>query len=235
MKDYIYMKLAQDIQEKIEAGEYKIREKLPSERELAETYSVSRMTARQAITYLLDQGIVYRERGSGTFVQAPSIQQNNVRSFTETVEALGFEAETRIMEFSTISSMASVAAEMEVPSDTHFYKIKRLRLGNKIPMALEVLYIPKIYLPELEDHDLTHSLYELMEKEFGVNISRVSYHVEAILANPIHMKIMELKKATALLRLSGVSFDQDGRKFIYEESLYRTDLYAYHVDVNRKY
>ena len=81
MKEYIYLKLAQDIKDKIHAGEYKIREKLPSERELATSYSVSRMTARQAVTCLLDQGIVYRERGSGTYVQAPSIAQNNVRSF----------------------------------------------------------------------------------------------------------------------------------------------------------
>ncbi len=235
MKEYIYLKLAKDIQDKINSGEYKIREKLPSERELAESYEVSRMTARQAVTYLLEQGIVYRERGSGTFVQAPAIQQNNVKSFTETVEALGFEAKTRVIEFSTVTSIPSIAQALDLPGSTAFYKLKRLRLGNSIPMALEVLYIPKDYLPGLSAFDMDQSLYHLLEAEYGINVSRVTYQVEAIMANPVHMKIMELKKVTALLKVTGASYDQNGRKLLYEESIYRSDLYTYHMDISKKY
>ncbi len=235
MKEHIYLKLAKDIESKINSGEYKIREKLPSERELAKAYGVSRMTARQAITSLLEEGVVFRERGSGTFVQAPSIQQNNVKSFTETVEALGFKVKNRIIEFSTVSSLKTIAKVLELPDDTSFYKLKRLRLGNSIPMALEVLYIPKVYLPGLDTFDMDQSLYYLLEEEYGINVSRVSYQVEAILANPVHMKIMELKKVTALLKVTGISYDQDGRKLLYEESLYRSDLYTYHMDVSKKY
>ncbi len=235
MGNPIYMDVAKAIEQKINSGEYKIKERLPSERNLAITYGVSRMTARQAVQTLQDRGLVYREVGSGTFVQAPSIEQNNVKSFTETVGAMGYSVNTKVLEFSTIHSIEKVSKELELPADTSYYKIKRLRLGNGIPMALEILYVPIDYCPNLGDYDMTESFYSLLETEYDVTVSRVSLKMEAIIANPIHSKIMELKKSTALLRISGVTYDNMGRKLLYEESLYRSDLYNYHVDINRKF
>ncbi len=234
MKEPVYLKVAMILEKQIKNGEYKIKEKLPSERELAVMYNVSRMTARQAIIYLEEKDLVYRERSSGTYVQAPSIQQNNIKSFTETVGDLGYEVHTNILEFCTVHSVSSICKEMELPISTSFYKIKRLRFGNQIPMALEILYIPKNYLKGLEQHNLENSFYNVLEEYYGLNISRVSYKMEAIVANPVYTKLLLIKKGTALLKVSGVSFDNNDRKLIYEESFYRSDLYNYHIDINNQ-
>ncbi len=235
MKEPRYVKLAKELEKLIIEEEYKAGDKIPPERDLAEKFGVSRMTARQAVQYLVDEEMVYRERGSGTYVKSPSFQQNNVKSFTETLTSRGVRPTTRIMEFGTVHSMEAVALSMDLDKETTFYKVKRLRLGNDIPMALEVLYIPISYCPDLEEKDLTGSLYSLLERDYGINIKKVSYKIEAMVSNPMYNTLFELSKPAALLKVSGVSYDQKERKFLYEESLYRSDLYHYQVDIHRKF
>jgi GntR family transcriptional regulator len=235
MKKPKYIEVAKKIEKDINDGQYKIKEKLPSERDLAQLFEVSRMTARQAIIHLEEKKMVYREMGSGTFVQAPSFQQNNVKSFTETLEDMGYSVSTRLLEFTKVYNIEKFARSLDLPLSSSYYKMKRLRLGNGIPMALEVLYIPVEYCEDLEQYDLEKSLYQLLETKYGLKISKVSYKMEAVIANAFFTKIFELKKTTALLKVSGVSFDHHQRKIIYEESCYRSDLYNYHVDIHRKF
>lgn len=235
MKEPIYIQLASKIEEGINDGTYKIKERLPSERDLANIYKVSRMTARQAVSVLEEKGLVYKERGSGTYVQAPSFEQNNVKSFTNTVGDMGYQVSTKVLELSRITSLASVAKYLDLAANTQFYKVKRLRLGNNIPMALEVLYIPMDFCPGLDEYDLENSLYQLLEDNYNIKVSKVSYKMEAVIANPIYMKLLELKKPTALLKVSGITLDHHNKNLMYEESLYRSDLYNYHVDINRKF
>lgn len=235
MKEAIYIQVAKEIEDKINKGIYKIKERLPSERELAKLYEVSRMTARQAVSNLEEKGLVYREKGSGTYVQAPSFQQNNVKSFTKTVGDMGYKVSTKILEFSHITSLNSVAKILELPEGTQFFKVKRLRLGNEIPMALELLYIPIETCPDLGEFNLEQSLYQLLEDHYDIKVSKVSYKMEAIIANPIYRKLLAINKTIALLKVTGVTLDHNNNKFMYEESVYRSDLYNYHVDINRKF
>lgn len=235
MKEARYLQLAKQLEEQIKEEIYKSGDRIPPERELAKQFGVSRMTARQAVQYLVDEALVYRERGSGTYVKSPSFQQNNVKSFTETLMDRGVKPTTRIIEFDTIHSMEDIALRMGLNKETSFYKVKRLRLGNDIPMAVEVLYIPMLYCPELDKKDLTGSLYSLLEKDYEINIKKVSYKIEATISNPMYNTLFELNKPAALLKVSGMSYDQKERRFLYEESLYRSDLYHYQVDIHRKF
>jgi len=235
MQEAIYKQVALELEHQISIGVYKIEKRLPSERALSEVYGVSRMTIRQALSYLEDKGLLYRQAGSGSYIKAPSFQQNNVKSFTETISDMGYNVSSRIVEFSTIFSLEKIAALLSIPLNSEFYKMKRLRLGNNIPLALEVLYIPKFVCPGLEKNDLEGSFYKLLEEEYTIKVSKVSYKMEAILSNPMNSQLMELHKPTALLKVSGATYDTHNRMIFYEESLYRSDLYQYQVDINRKF
>jgi GntR family transcriptional regulator len=235
MAESIYKRVAEELNQQIASGVFKVEERLPSERCLSEGYKVSRMTIRQSLGYLEEKGIVYRQAGSGTYVKAPTFQQNNVKSFTETVGDLGFDVSTRVIEFSTIFTLEKVAKILNMPLSTEFYKMKRLRLGNTIPLALEVLYIPKLLCPKLELYSLSSSFYKLLEEVYSIKVSKVNYKMEAVIANPINSKIMELNKPTALLKVSGVTYDAHNAMIFYEESLYRSDLYHYQVDIHKKF
>lgn len=235
MADMIYKRVANELMQQIAQGFYKVEERLPSERTLSETYNVSRMTIRHALNSLEEAGVLYRQAGSGSYVKAPSFQQNNVKSFTETINDLGYSVTSRLIEFSTIFSLEKIAKILNMPTNTEFFKMKRLRLGNNIPLALEVLYIPKSICPGLDRYNLENSFYKLLEEAYQLKISKVSYKMEAIIANPINSQLMELNKPTALLKVSGVTFDHRNSMIFYEESLYRSDLYNYQVDILRKF
>lgn len=229
-----YQKIKNDIQCKINDGEYKSGEKIPSERKLCELYNISRMTARQAVNELVKDGIVYREKGRGTFVSSPNFLQRNVKSFTDTLRERGFNPSTNIIEFSTVYNLRDISNIMEVPYDTKFYKLKRLRLGNELPMALETVYIQKDRCLGLQKYDISKSLYEVLEEHYGYKVENISCDIDACIANNIMMKVFNMKKARALLKITGISYTQNGEKLFYEESYYRPDLYKYRVDIYRR-
>ncbi len=231
MVEPVYRRLAKMLEEAMDNGQYKPGERLPSERILAQQFSVSRMTARQALKYLEEMQRVYREEGSGTYVKTPAFAQHNVGSFTETIGSLGYKVSTQVLEVDFIYGLDSVAQTLELSKETIFLKIKRLRFGDRIPMALETLYIPKHYCPMLEEKDLTLSLYRLLEEAYDIRVKKNSYTMEAKIANPYYAKIFGLNKTTALLKVSGVTVDQKERKLFYEESVYRSDLYHYKIDI----
>lgn len=229
-----YLRIKKDIENKINNGNYKSGEKIPSERKLCELYGISRMTARQAINELVKEGIVYREKGRGTFVSSPNFLQRNVKSFTDTLRERGFAPKTNVIEFSTVYNLKEISKTMGVPFETRFYKIKRLRLGNELPMALETVYIQKDKCHDLNKHDVSNSLYKILEEHYGYKIENISCDIDACIANNIMMKIFDMKKSRALLKISGISYAQDGEKVFYEESYYRPDLYKYRVDIYRR-
>lgn len=232
--EHKYLKIKKDIQNKINNGIYKSGEKIPSERKLCELYNMSRMTARQAVNELVKDGTVYREKGRGTFVSSPNFLQRNVKSFTDTLKERGYIPKTNIIEFSTVYNLKEISRIMEVDYETKFYKIKRLRLGSELPMALETVYIPKDKCYDLNKHDVSSSLYEILDKYYGYKIENVSCDIDACIANNILMKIFDMKKARALLKITGISYTQNGDKVFYEESYYRPDLYKYRVDIYRR-
>lgn len=228
----IYIKVKKKIQDKINEGIYKAGEKIPSERELAKEYGVSRMTARQAVEALSYEKTVYRERGKGTFVAAKQFSQKNVKSFTQTLAEQGYEPSTVIIEFSIVRSLKEISRKMELPAETEYYKLKRLRLGNNIPIALETVYIPVQMCPMLEQP--RYSLYDELERKYGYIVERVSNDIDACISTRPMMELFQLQKPKALLKIKGVSYTTEGEALFYEESYYRSDLYRYQVDIYKR-
>lgn len=230
----IYIKVKEDILEKIKSGEYAPGKKIPSERELSDIYGVSRMTARQAISALVNEGSVKRKQGSGTYVIAPQFSQRNVRSFTETLKDQGYEPSTKVIEFSRVHHIKQVSEALDYPIESYFYKLKRLRYGNQLPMALETVYFPVEKCPGLESFKEDDSLYSVLSKRFGYSIQQVSYDVDACISNRMMMKHFEIEKQVALLKISGINYIEHMEPLLYEESYYRPDLYKYSIDIFKR-
>ncbi|NDL66364.1 GntR family transcriptional regulator [Anaerotalea alkaliphila] len=232
--DSLYLRLKKDLAGKIQDQTYKPGDKLPPERTLAKDYGVSRMTLRQALKELEEEGALLREPGRGTFVASPSFLQQNVKSFTETIRGQGYEPTTRILEFSTIYDSQVLSQRLGVDRGTRFYKLKRLRLGSGTPIALETLYIPEESCPGLGEKELEGSLYKVLEEEYGFTVTNISCQMDAVMANRSLMEILQLGKPMALLKVNGITYAQNGRKLFYEESWYRPDLYRYQVDILKR-
>lgn len=230
----IYQEVKEKLLIKINSGEYKAGERIPSERMLCDIYNVSRMTARQAITQLVNEGVLYREKGKGTFVSSTQFSQKNVKSFTETLKEQGFDPSTKVLEVSVVHHLKEISEIMELSYETFYYKIKRLRLGNGVPIACETNYIPTEKCPGLKEQKLDKSLYAILKKMYGFVVGHVSYDIDACISNRIMMELFEIQKPVALLKIKGISFSTQGEKLFYEESYYRSDLYKYQVDIYKR-
>ncbi len=229
----VYQEIVFDIKGKIDEGFYKPGDRLPSERSLSEAYDVSRMTVRHALGELEREGIVFKEQGRGTYVSQVHLWQENLTSFTETLKKRGLEPSSKVIEFSTVHHLSEISEAMGLPIDTKFFKLKRLRYGNDMPIALETNYLPVDSFPGMKRFDMSKSLYSVIEKEYGYSIERLSCEMDAVLSNRSLIDAMQLQKPQALLKVSAIAYTTKDRKLFYEESYYRADIYKYSVDIKR--
>ncbi|WP_058486048.1 GntR family transcriptional regulator [Defluviitalea phaphyphila] len=231
----IYIQLKDIIEKQISEGILQPGQKIPSERQLSEEYKISRMTTRQAINELVKEGKLYREKGRGTFVSSPRFLQENMMSFTETIKSQGYNPETNVLEFETVRNLKDISKKLDTPKEQIYYKIKRLRFADLIPVALETVYIPKNYCEDLDKYNLaTDSLYNILTKEYHHSISSTFSTLEAILSDKMMMKIFQVNKAIPLLKAEGITRTEEGKNLFYEISYYRSDIYTYKVNIYRK-
>jgi GntR family transcriptional regulator len=138
-----YYQLKEIIRGRIESEELGEGQLIPSERELCESYGISRMTARQAVMELVNEGVLYREQGKGTFVAGKKVQQEAERltSFTEDMRERGMEASSVVLEVEVEPAGPVVARFLRVEEGERIIRLKRLRNADGEPMALETSHL----------------------------------------------------------------------------------------------
>ncbi|HHY64396.1 MAG TPA: GntR family transcriptional regulator [Clostridiaceae bacterium] len=227
----VYSQLKAIIQNRIQSGEYAEGELIPSERDLAKDFGISRMTVRQALNQMVAEGMLVRERGKGTFVSRQKLQQRNISSFSETVRAKGMVPSTKVLYFKKERAGEEMADILGMSKDAQVYAFKRLRFADGIPVGLEQVYIPVYLCPDLESYQLEASLYQILSDKYGLKIDYMDNIIEASAATAEERKLLNISSSVPVLRITGVSYISGGRKFSYEKDIYRGDQYSYNVRI----
>ncbi|MDD5551503.1 MAG: GntR family transcriptional regulator, partial [Candidatus Omnitrophica bacterium] len=181
----IYYQLKEIISEKIESGELKTGEKVTSENKLSELYQISRMTVRQAIKELIEEGLLYSEKGKGTFVARPKLKRDlsELTSLTEEMKQSVYRVRTKVLEMEVISASKKVAYKLEIAPGEKVIKIDRLRLIDAQPFFLETSFLPFEICPGLSKDDLnSNSLYSLLEEKYKLILDKANITIEAVSA-----------------------------------------------------
>lgn len=210
--------------------------RIPGEEELASTYRVSRMTARQAITELVNEGVLYRRAGKGTFVSRPKIEQKlaKLTGYFEEMTARGLQPETKVLGESLVEAGRKVGTFLELRPDEKVIQIFRLRLADGEPMALQTVHVPYERCPNLVNDDLTHaSLYQLLEQKYGLKLSHAQEKIATVTASRQHATLLAIPKDAPLLQIERLTFLDSGVPIEYVESFYRADRYVYTVTLYR--
>lgn len=231
----IYYQIIEDLQKRIEKSEFKPGELIPSERELSEYYDVSRMTVRQAITNMVNDRELYRERGKGTFVGEPKIEQplQGMRSFTEDMNQRGMTASSRLLFFETVPASQEVAQKLGVQEGDQVYHLKRIRYADQKPMTVEVTFIPVSLVPDLTEDVALQSLYHYVETSLGKKIEKATQVIEATIADDSLAELLEVPAASAILQMERTGILEDGRPFETVTSSFRADRYKLISDIYR--
>lgn len=233
----MYYQIMRQLLEKIQGGAFAVDSILPPERELAETYKVSRMTVRQAIIELVNEGILVRRKGIGTFVAPPKLEQalSRLTSFTEDMAQRGLKAGARVISFEEIVPELAIRKTLGLGSEDKAYECVRVRLADDEPMALETTTLPLWLCPGLSRQDLENqSLYRLLADRWGVRLDYATQSLEPACASTYEASLLHVAAGTPLLLMHRITHNQVGRAIEHVKSLYRGDRYKFIIELRQK-
>jgi GntR family transcriptional regulator len=232
----LYYQLENLLREKIVSGELEPGDKLPTELELIEQYGVSRITVRQALQALADEGLIERKQGRGTVVTARKTKRRKFSgiihltgSLDELIE-MGMETPVRVLEMNKVAADAHEAELLRIKPGTTIYRLKRLRIYEGKPFGLIINYLPEeigsaLTVVELSSGALLHT----METKLGYRLEKAIQEIRAELADPYIAQVLDVRVGTALLSIERTVYTDEDQPVEYVHSLYRSDLYGYSV------
>jgi GntR family transcriptional regulator len=210
----VYIQIKDVLIEKINSGEFKIGSQLPSERDISETYNISRMTARNALTQLVDLGYAYRVKGKGTFVRYPNIERDFVKlsGFAQMLKSKGIKPSNKIVKSGIIEADKKVASLLETTIGTKVYEIVRIRYGDSIALAMEYSYLPVSLFENLLQYDFeNNSLYKVIEEVYNHKLKYSKQWIKITTLYKNEAKIFNVKEHTPAFLLESISYDLDER------------------------
>lgn len=230
----LYLQIYEHLRGKIGGGQWRPGDALPPELDLMEQYHVSRATVRQAMDSLVRDGLVYRERGRGTFVAHPTVEQGLTRvvSFTEDMRSRGFEPGTQVRSAELGPASQEIAGKLGVPAGEEVARIERLRLADGEPMSVEVSHLVHRYCPGILQHDYANQpLREMLEHDYGLRIVNAAQAIRAITASRELASALSLRRNAALLFIERVSFSQHNVPIELLHLYHRGDRYVLYSEL----
>lgn len=234
----LYYQLAEVLRERIHSGQLRPGDQLPAERELSDQAGISRMTARQAVAYLVRQGLLEVKPGIGTFVAAPKLTHDalHLLSFTEEMMRHGGAVSSRVLEQSVTTAPLRVAAGLRIAAGDPVVKLVRLRLVDGAPLLLETIFVPARLCPGLEGAPLeSRSLYAILEEEYYLHLQFARQTIEATVANEFESELFAIPLDTPMLLLEGVAYDQQERPVESFKAIYRGDRFKFELAGQRNH
>jgi GntR family transcriptional regulator len=199
---------------------------IPSERELARDWGVSRMTLRRAADELVLAGLVSREHGRGSFVIQPKlVQQMAMTSFSDEMRGSGVTPGSEVLEFRRLRNGGSQARALRIPATDPVIRFTRLRLADGEPIGLETTWVPAKLVPDLRQADLTGSWYELLARRYGVQIVTGTSLIELAEASEREARILGTAPNAALFHIETTSYGPAGLVVDFGVDLFRGDRY----------
>lgn len=218
----VYIQIHNQLRSNIENGKWHVGQKIPAERELASEFGVSRMTLRQAIQTLVDEGVLERRVGSGTFVANRKVQEkmSGVTSFTELMQAIGKVPSSKTVSYHFTIPSASEAETLKLKPGERVLRMERIRYGNKVPICFEIATIPAELIANFSKDEVTDSFYRTLGEKAHLYPGHAVQKVSATRATEKIAEYLGIRRGDALLRMTQISYLQDGRPFEYVHTQY---------------
>jgi GntR family transcriptional regulator len=234
----LYVKIRESLRQQITSGELAMGQKLPSEDELAAQFGVSRMTVRQGITDLIDEGLLYRRHGVGTFVTYPHVERDHTRltNFFENSDAKGIKAKASVITLEVLTAKPKAVKALYLKEGDSVIRIKTLRYADDIPVTVHDAYIPyKLFsgILDLGRQALeTQPLWTIFES-FGYRVKSAVQRLEAREADEELARLMEIEEGAPILFKERTVYSDDGTPVEFTHCYNRGDRYSLTVTLHR--
>ncbi len=231
----LYTQLYDILREKITLGEWQPGEMIPPENELIERHQISRTTVRQTLDMLVNEGLIYRQRGRGTFVAHPTVEQALVRiiSFTDDMLQRGFEPSTEVLFSGLVSAPKDIAEKLQIEPGEELARLERLRLADGEPMSVEESYLVHRYCTGILEGDYaSNPLREALERDYGIRWLHAKQVIRAVLPSPQLAGLLSVVPNAALLFIERVSYSLENIPVEFLRIYYRGDRYVLYNELS---
>ena len=204
--------------------------RIPSGAEFEQRFNVSRTVVRRALRRLELEGLIYREKGRGSFVAQPKLRQqiSELTSFTEDVRARGARAGAHVLRQEMVSATELVARKLEVSSALRVFCLKRVRYSDESPLAIETAYLGFDGCEALLEEDFENrSLYKSLALNHGIRPCQAEQELEAAIIQPRESEWLEVDPGTPVMLIRRTTYDVDGQPIEFVNSVYRGDRYKF--------
>jgi GntR family transcriptional regulator len=230
----IYYQMIQYIRGQVENHFWNEDDMIPSERELCEKNEISRMTVRQAIESLVNEGILYRKRGIGTFVSRQKVDQVLVKptNFTADMLSIGMKPSSKTLRCGILSATKEIAKILKINDGDPVIELCRLRLANDKPMAVEQAFILQDAAKSILNTPMDNkSLYSVLKDECGLNIVLAKQTIQIAYSDQEFSRILNIKLDSPTFLMDRIDYLSDNRPIEYVKSYYRADRYKFTVEL----
>jgi len=219
MADLIYREVVNDLKKRILSGEFADR-KFPDERHLSESYQVSRSTAKRALNVLSEQGIVFKKRGSGTYVNPLYLKDKSIFRFegknlgvTDSLQIGDEQPWSDILDYQVIAATPELQQDLFLSSSDFVYRIKRLRIFEDQPVIIETGYIPIKILPDLSPDAVKTSIFNYLHAAQGKSVTRSFLSISVAPSTVEDRQLLHLSATEPVGVMDGIFFLDDGTPF----------------------
>ncbi|MEA4813103.1 MAG: GntR family transcriptional regulator [Anaerolineaceae bacterium] len=210
---------------------------LPPERELSQKFELSRLTLRKILADFEAEGLITRIPNKGTFFSLERVPQNVSRltSFTQDMQRRNMVSNSIILKAGKFKANPSLCDKLGIAPTEGVFLLRRLRLANKLPMAIEDCFLPEKLAeqikPEIQDD---FSLYKTLQTQLGIFPAKATQIIEVCTLNAEERKLLGKICPPAALFIRRTSGDKNGTIFEYVESKYRGDRYFLTMDLTQE-
>jgi GntR family transcriptional regulator len=233
----LYLQIRDIIHREILSGNFVAGQQIPSEDDLAKIFNVSRMTVRQGLAELLSDGVLYKQHGVGTFVSQTHVEANYTKltSFTSDANDQGKIPASNLLGIDRLKADSIIQKPLDLPETSMVVCLKRLRLADGQPVAIQQSYVPASICPtNLESYDWSkQSLFELLDRN-GHIPTRAIETISAVNANREEATLLGLKTGAPLIYIERVTFDSKGMPMEFVKMWNRPDRYKCTIQLHRQ-
>ncbi len=229
----LYSRIQEHIAELILSGKLAPDAKIQSERDFSEDLGVSRMTVRRALTELVNEGLLERKHGSGTYVARPKVTYEawELANYVQAMQRRNIATASQLLEFGETVASRRLAEYLKIEIGSPIYRVSILRLANRVPVILERVFISCKHFPGLEEWDLEkNSVNDLLTEAYHITPARISQTVEAVAATEELARQLRIEERFPLLLLSRIIFEEEEAPVVFAQDFLRGDYARIHAD-----
>ncbi|MED3448029.1 GntR family transcriptional regulator [Bacillus thuringiensis] len=231
----LYHQLIERLKNSIEKGHWTLGDKIPSENQLMEQFGVSRNTVKKAIEELVQEGILYRIQGKGTFVAKPKLQQSlmGFYSFSKVLKEKGLNPKDIILKIEEVKPNAKIKEALQLSENVNVIEMKRLRCAEDEPYILESSFIPKHVVTDIEQLKKVGeiSLYDLFSQQFNTVVTRANEAFEPVLIRADESEYLQTEVGRPALLLERTAYDTNGIPVEFCISIVRGDRCRFYTEL----